>query len=58
LTSKRQRLYDEIERMRTVYRQFPSDRLRQIIRTGTIKEYVTAAKEILKERGELEPDSK
>ena len=44
--------------MRTVYSRFPEERLRQIVRTGTIKEYVTAAKQILQERGKSESDSK
>lgn len=38
--------------MRIRYDKFPSDRLVEIVRRGTIKEYVAAAKAVLKERGE------
>lgn len=44
--------------MKTVYRRFPVDRLRQIVTKGTIKEYVTAAKQVLEERDESELTSK
>jgi hypothetical protein len=44
--------------MREVYGRFPSDRLRQIVRTGSIKEYIAAAKQVLQERKELETNSK
>jgi hypothetical protein len=36
--------------MKTLYGKFPTDRLTEIVRRGTIKEYVAAAKAVLKER--------
>jgi hypothetical protein len=44
--------------MKMVYSRFPIDRLRQIVSNGTIKEYVTAAKQVLEEREESESASK
>jgi len=43
--TKRSRFYEEVERMRTTYGKFPSDRLKEIVRRGTIKEYVAAARQ-------------
>jgi len=58
MTSKKRRFYEEVETMRTIYDRFPLDRLRQIVRTGTIKEYVAAAKHVLREREKLQSDPK
>jgi hypothetical protein len=44
--------------MRVRYDKFPSDRLLEIIRRGTIKEYVAAAKAVVKERTGSRPSSK
>ena len=56
--SKRSRFYEEVERMRIRYDKFPSDRLVEIIRRGTIKEYVAADKAVMKERSESRRSSK
>jgi hypothetical protein len=52
VTTKRQRFHKEVERLKKYYRQWPTDKLRELDKQGarTLKANIAAVREVLKER--------